>query len=183
MPFDVHRDMRGLLSALIVRERPFEVLWTTRENQGSTDRTRPCAGRSHRSSVGSFLLLSPPLLPPLLLSLLSPLPLFTCPFVCVAPLNCFPSQARLSVTLLWPARPLSESRSLFWSHTSYLVSRISYLVSHQAILLGAVLLLGARRVFAGTMTGQQLTTFVFYTQFVTSASFDVGDQVANEIAP
>eukprot|EP00903_Cladosiphon_okamuranus_P020901 g19194.t1 len=48
----------------------------------------------------------------------------------------------------------------------------------QAILLGAVLLLGARRVFDGTMTGQQLTTFVFYTQFVTSASFDVGDQWA-----
>lgn len=47
----------------------------------------------------------------------------------------------------------------------------------QAILLGAVLLLGARRVFDGRMTGQQLTTFVFYTQFVTSASFDVGDQV------
>ncbi|CAM9443114.1 unnamed protein product, partial [Ectocarpus sp. 8 AP-2014] len=47
----------------------------------------------------------------------------------------------------------------------------------QAILLGAVLLLGAGRVFDGRMTGQQLTTFVFYTQFVTSASFDVGDQV------
>ncbi|CAM9405742.1 unnamed protein product, partial [Hapterophycus canaliculatus] len=47
----------------------------------------------------------------------------------------------------------------------------------QALLLGAVLLLGARRVFDGRMTGQQLTTFVFYTQFVTSASFDVGDQV------
>ena len=29
------------------------------------------------------------------------------------------------------------------------------------------------------MTGQQLTTFVFYTQFVTSASFDVGDQVTS----
>lgn len=50
----------------------------------------------------------------------------------------------------------------------------------QAILLGAVLLLGARRVFEGTMTGQQLTTFVFYTQFVTSASFDVGDQVKQQ---
>ncbi|CBJ27348.1 ATP-binding cassette, sub-family B, member 8 precursor [Ectocarpus siliculosus] len=47
----------------------------------------------------------------------------------------------------------------------------------QAILLGAVLLLGAGRVFDGRMTGQQLTTFVFYTQFVTSASFDVGDQI------
>lgn len=33
--------------------------------------------------------------------------------------------------------------------------------------------------FEGTMTGQQLTTFVFYTQFVTSASFDVGDQVTS----
>lgn len=40
-------------------------------------------------------------------------------------------------------------------------------------------MLGARRVFEGTMTGQQLTTFVFYTQFVTSASFDVGDQVTS----
>lgn len=42
--------------------------------------------------------------------------------------------------------------------------------------------MGAARVFDGRMTGQQLTTFVFYTQFVTSASFDVGDQVPYDSA-
>ena len=47
----------------------------------------------------------------------------------------------------------------------------------QALLTGGVLMLGARMVFDGRMTGQALTTFIFYTSFVTSASFDVGDQV------
>lgn len=49
----------------------------------------------------------------------------------------------------------------------------------QALLLGGVLMLGAGMVFDGRMTGQALTTFVFYTNFVTSASFDVGDQVTS----
>lgn len=46
----------------------------------------------------------------------------------------------------------------------------------QALLLGGVLILGANRVFSGQMSGPELTTFVFYTNFVTDASFDVGDQ-------
>lgn len=47
----------------------------------------------------------------------------------------------------------------------------------QAVLLTGVLMLGAGMVFDGQMTGQALTTFIFYTNFVTAASFDVGDQV------
>lgn len=47
----------------------------------------------------------------------------------------------------------------------------------QALLLGCVLILGANRVFTGQLSGPALTTFVFYTNFVTDASFDVGDQV------
>lgn len=47
----------------------------------------------------------------------------------------------------------------------------------QTLLLGAVLLRGAGMVFYGGMTGEQLTTFIFYTNFVAMASFDVGDQV------
>ncbi|CAM9233223.1 unnamed protein product, partial [Laminaria digitata] len=47
----------------------------------------------------------------------------------------------------------------------------------QALLMGGVLMLGAGMVFDGLMTGQALTTFIFYTSFVTSASFDVGDQI------
>lgn len=48
----------------------------------------------------------------------------------------------------------------------------------QALLLGCVLILGANRVFTGQLSGPALTTFVFYTNFVTDASFDVGDQWA-----
>lgn len=48
----------------------------------------------------------------------------------------------------------------------------------QALLMAGVLMLGAEMVFDGRMTGQALTTFIFYTSFVTSASFDVGDQWA-----
>eukprot|EP00904_Undaria_pinnatifida_P004744 jgi/Undpi1/14270/HiC_scaffold_9.g03919.m1 len=47
----------------------------------------------------------------------------------------------------------------------------------QAVLLTGVLMLGAGMVFDGQMTGQALTTFIFYTNFVTAASFDVGDQI------
>lgn len=47
----------------------------------------------------------------------------------------------------------------------------------QSLLLGAVLLLGAGMVFDGRMKGQTLTSFIFYTNFVINASFDVGDQV------
>lgn len=47
----------------------------------------------------------------------------------------------------------------------------------QALLLGGVLLRGAGMVFGGTLSGEKLTTFVFYTNFVVTASFDVGDQV------
>lgn len=44
-------------------------------------------------------------------------------------------------------------------------------------------MVGAGMVFDGHMTGQALTTFIFYTSFVTSASFDVGDQVRRTRAP
>ncbi|CAM9218916.1 unnamed protein product [Phaeothamnion confervicola] len=47
-----------------------------------------------------------------------------------------------------------------------------------AAALVAVLAAGAHHVFAGTMTGEALTSFFFYFSFVSNASFDVGDQVA-----
>ena len=51
----------------------------------------------------------------------------------------------------------------------------------QALLLAGVLLLGAGMVFDGRLAGQSLTTFVFYTNFVITASFDVGDQVGGDV--
>lgn len=53
----------------------------------------------------------------------------------------------------------------------------------QALLLAGVLMVGASRVFSGEMSGPALTTFVFYTNFVTDASFDVGDQVIRFFPP
>ena len=46
----------------------------------------------------------------------------------------------------------------------------------QTALQAYVLGMGAYITFKGGMTGEQLTSFLFYTNFVSAASFDVGDR-------
>eukprot|EP00638_Chattonella_subsalsa_P007545 CAMPEP_0117760896 /NCGR_PEP_ID=MMETSP0947-20121206/16919_1 /TAXON_ID=44440 /ORGANISM="Chattonella subsalsa, Strain CCMP2191" /LENGTH=645 /DNA_ID=CAMNT_0005581707 /DNA_START=246 /DNA_END=2183 /DNA_ORIENTATION=+ len=70
------------------------------------------------------------------------------------------------------AMSMEESQGMAYGLARFILGGSRQLVS---IL---VLLQGASFVMQGRITGEELTTFLFYTNFVSAASFDVGDQWA-----